>query len=139
MSRFNRVVKATAVLTFAVSVLIVSCGKAPDSPTGQALYVRHCASCHGESGDGNGPVAVSLRRPPSDLRLIAKRHDGRFDEGYVMQVIDGRRAVVEHGTREMPIWGAVFESEHQGKGYPGYTSLLHSRTLSDYLRSIQQE
>ncbi|VUZ86649.1 hypothetical protein MELA_03054, partial [Candidatus Methylomirabilis lanthanidiphila] len=48
-------------------------------------------------------------------------------------------AVVEHGTREMPIWGAVFESEHQGKGYPGYTSLLHSRTLSDYLRSIQQE
>lgn len=139
MSRCRRMVKRTAVLTFAVSVLIISCRKAPDSPSGQALYLRYCASCHGESGDGNGPVAVSLRRLPSDLRLIAKRHDGRFDEGYVMQVIDGRRAVVEHGTREMPIWGAVFESEHQGKDYPGYTSLLHSRTLSDYLRSIQQQ
>jgi len=56
-----------------------------------------------------------------------------------MQVIDGRRAVVEHGTREMPVWGAVFESERHGEGYPGYISLLHSRALSDYLRSIQQE
>lgn len=139
IGKVHSTAKGTAVLMFAVSVTLVSCRKAPDSPTGQALYVRHCASCHGESGDGHGPVAASLRRPPSDLRLIAKRHDGRFDEGYVMQVIDGRRAVIEHGTREMPVWGAVFESERQREGYPGYISLLHTRALTDYLRSIQQE
>ena len=71
--------------------------------------------------------------------MIAKRHGGRFDESYVMQIIDGRRAVAEHGTREMPVWGAVFEGEHRSEGYPGYTSLLHSRALTDYLGSIQQE
>jgi hypothetical protein len=84
-------------------------------------------------------VAESLRRLPTDLRLIAKRHGGRFDESYAMQIIDGRRAVAEHGTREMPVWGAVFEDEHRREGYPAYTSLLHSRALTDYLGSIQQE
>lgn len=139
IGRLTLTAGAAAVLVVAVGMMLVSCRSAPDSPTGQALYLRYCASCHGESGDGNGPVAASLRRPPSDLRLIVKRHDGRFDEPYVMQIIDGRRVVAEHGTRVMPVWGAVFESEHRGDGYPGYLSLLHSRALSDYLRSIQQE
>lgn len=136
---FAGMTKGAAALVFAVSIMLVSCRSAPDSPTGQALYFRHCASCHGESGDGNGPVATFLRRPPTDLRLIAQRHDGRFDESYVMHIVDGRRAVAEHGTREMPVWGAVFESEHQREGYPGYTSLLHSRALTDYLHSIQKK
>lgn len=137
--RPTRIAQGIAVLAFAVSLILVSCRSAPEPPTGQALYRRYCASCHGESGDGNGSLAASLRRSPSDLRLIAKRHGGRFDEAYVMHIIDGRLAVAEHGTREMPVWGAVFESEHRPEGYPGYISLLHARALTDYLRSIQQE
>lgn len=139
IDRLTEIARGTTVLALVVSPMLVSCRGAPEPPTGQALYLRHCASCHGESGDGNGSLAASLRRPPSDLRLIAKRHGGRFDESYVMQIIDGRRPVAEHGTREMPVWGAVFESEHRRKGYPGYTSLLHSRSLTDYLSSIQQK
>ena len=139
IGRLTRIAKGTAVLAFAVSPMLVSCRSTPEPPTGQALYLQYCAACHGESGDGNGPVAESLRQPPSDLRLIAKRHGGRFDESYVMQIIDGRRPVAEHGTREMPVWGAVFESEHRPEGYPAYTSLLHSRALTDYLGSIQQK
>jgi len=127
------------VVVFALSLMLASCRGVPESPTGQVLYLRYCASCHGESGNGSGQVAASLRRPPSDLRLIAKRHGGRFDEAYVIRIIDGRRAVAEHGTREMPVWGAVFESEQRLEGYPGYLSLLHTRALTDYLRSIQRE
>ncbi len=139
IGKLTKIAKRVAVLTFVVSLLLVSCRSTPEPPTGQALYLQYCASCHGESGDGNGPLAASLRRPPSDLRLITKRRGGRFDEAYVMQIIDGRRTVAEHGTREMPVWGAVFESEHRPEGYPAYTSLLHSRALTDYLGSIQQE
>jgi mono/diheme cytochrome c family protein len=139
IDRLIRIAKRIAALSFAMSLILASCRGAPEPPTGQALYLRHCASCHGESGDGNGSLAASLRQPPSDLRLIAKRHGGRFDESYVMQIIDGRRPVAEHGTREMPVWGAVFESEHRPEGYPTYTSLLHSRALTDYLGSIQQK
>ncbi|CBE68589.1 MAG: cytochrome c [Candidatus Methylomirabilis oxygeniifera] len=139
VDKLTRIAMRAAVLAFAVSPMLVSCRSTPEPPTGQALYRRHCASCHGESGDGNGSLAASLRRPPSNLRLITKRRGGRFDESYVMHIIDGRRAVAEHGTREMPVWGAVFETERQREDYPGYISLLHSRALTDYLSSIQQE
>lgn len=128
----------TALLALSAIAIVSSCRGAGESPTGQVLYFRHCASCHGEAADGNGPVAASLRRRPPDLRLIAKRNGGRFDESYVMAVIDGIRAVAEHGPREMPVWGAVFEDELKGERYDSYTALLHSRALTDYLRSIQQ-
>jgi mono/diheme cytochrome c family protein len=70
-------------------------------PTGQALYLRHCASCHGVSGKGDGPVAASLQIRPADLTTIARRSGGHFDQERVMRVIDGQRVVAEHGTREM--------------------------------------
>lgn len=109
-----------------------------DPVSGADLYRRHCASCHGVEGRGDGPLAASLRTPPSDLTALARRAGG-FDESAVMAVIDGRRAVTEHGPREMPVWGAVFESGHREarEPYPAYTSLLDARALTDYLRSIQ--
>jgi hypothetical protein len=55
-----------------------------------------------------------------------------------MGFIDGRRVVEEHGPREMPVWGTVFKDEARPAKYPAYTSLLHARALTDYLRSIQQ-
>jgi cytochrome c oxidase cbb3-type subunit 2 len=32
------------------------------------LYARHCAVCHGENADGNGPLAGKLNVKPPDLR-----------------------------------------------------------------------
>jgi len=127
-------------LAMAAAALVVTgaaCSQSPPMVTGRELYGRHCASCHGEAADGNGPVAASLRRRPSDLRTIARRHGGRFDEAYVMSVVDGRRLVAEHGPREMPVWGAVFEEQSSKSGYAGYASLLHSRALADYVRTLQ--
>jgi putative copper export protein/mono/diheme cytochrome c family protein/peroxiredoxin len=34
---------------------------------GQALYLQHCAACHGEAGYGDGPAAAALRPRPADL------------------------------------------------------------------------
>jgi mono/diheme cytochrome c family protein len=107
--------------------------------TGADLYRTHCAACHGAEGRGDGPVAASLAQRPADLTAIAKRAGGAFPEADVMATIDGRRRVAVHGPREMPVWGAVFESEHAGEPYAAYTSLLDSRALTDYLRSIQRE
>ncbi len=109
-----------------------------EEPAGREVYLRHCAACHGEAAKGDGPVAQSLQRRPSDLTQIAQRAGGRFDETRVMQLIDGRSLVAEHGTRDMPVWGIVFEDELEGEPYAGYTALLRSRNLTDYLRSIQQ-
>lgn len=35
---------------------------------GQALYVQHCAACHGASGAGDGPLATAAGPRPVDLR-----------------------------------------------------------------------
>lgn len=40
---------------------------AADLPRGQALYARHCASCHGATGEGDGPGARFLLPAPANL------------------------------------------------------------------------
>jgi mono/diheme cytochrome c family protein len=126
-------------LALGAGLLALGCStRYAEEPSGREVYLRHCAACHGESGRGDGPVAATLKRPPNDLTLLARNAGGRFDEPHVMQVIDGRAIVAEHGNRAMPVWGVVFEEELEGEPYAGYTSLLRSRNLTDYLRSIQQ-
>ena len=40
---------------------------APDVTRGAALYQEHCASCHGSTGQGNGPDAAGMDPPPIDF------------------------------------------------------------------------
>ncbi|MCC7377546.1 MAG: c-type cytochrome [Verrucomicrobiales bacterium] len=42
-------------------------GAADSSPPGQMVYARHCAACHGDAGDGNGPASVWLFPRPRDF------------------------------------------------------------------------
>jgi mono/diheme cytochrome c family protein len=123
-----------------VALLLGGCAREPGThPSGEVLYHRYCASCHGVAGKGDGPLAASLRKPPTDLTTLARRAGGRFDEPSVIAVIDGKRLVAEHGPREMPVWGVIFDEELKDQPYTGYTVLLRSQVLADYLRSIQQE
>ena len=41
--------------------------------SGEQLYTRFCASCHGIGGHGDGPVAQSFAVKIPDLTLIARR------------------------------------------------------------------
>lgn len=91
-----------------------------------------------KNSKGSGLVAQTLRQPPSDRTTLNQRTEGRFDEAYVMAIIDGRYSVAAHDPREMPVWDVVFEEEFKHQHYPQYTGLLQSRMLADYLRSIQQ-
>src|SRR5262245_22118940 len=138
-ARRNPMIRSVSLLCwlFVLSLTVYAQEKGP-LPTGQAQYLRYCASCHGSDGKGSGPVAAALRQPPSDLTRLAQRAGGRFDEAVVMAIIDGRRLVAAHGPREMPGWGAIFEEGLKDQPYPQYTGLLQTRALVDYLRSIQQ-
>lgn len=40
----------------------------PDQTRGKAVYERHCQSCHGVTGYGDGPDAGSLRVPPANFQ-----------------------------------------------------------------------
>jgi mono/diheme cytochrome c family protein len=119
--------------------LLVGCGReASVAQDGRETFLRYCASCHGSAGKGDGPLASSLTQPPADLTGLARRSGGQYDESAVMAAIDGRRAVAAHGTRDMPVWGAVFEEEGRGEPYPAYQGLLKSRFLVDYLATLQE-
>lgn len=44
--------------------------EAPDAEetvSGEAVFSTNCATCHGATGDGNGPAAVGLEPPPADM------------------------------------------------------------------------
>ncbi len=45
---------------------------------GQDLFKSYCASCHGLDAKGKGPMASSLKVPPSDLRRISIRNHDVF-------------------------------------------------------------
>ena len=99
-------------------------------------FFAYCASCHGPSGHGDGPVAVELKKRPTDLTQLAKNNNGNFPYTRVRAIIDGRgQALGIHGPAEMPVWGERFRQE--GKN----DSQVRGKILSivDYLVSIQEK
>jgi mono/diheme cytochrome c family protein len=46
--------------------------------TGKEIWAKHCTSCHGKTGKGDGPKAAQLKTTPEDLRNadIQKQTDG---------------------------------------------------------------
>jgi copper transport protein len=70
---------------------------------GQRLYAERCASCHGPSGRGNGPLAAGLRPPPADLVMHAPLH---ADRDLFQTIRDGIA-----GTAMVPFGGHMPEEE----------------------------
>ncbi len=81
------------------------------APRGRVAYRLYCASCHGSTAEGDGPVAQYLKDRPTDLTKLAGKHGGTFPTEQVRAAIDGRESVVvpEHGPRDMPVWGLSFQ------------------------------
>jgi len=48
--------------------------------SGKELWAKHCQSCHGKSGKGDGSKAAQLKTTPDDLSKaeIQKQPDGAF-------------------------------------------------------------
>lgn len=87
---------------------------AAEDDTGARLYFNHCAACHGETGEGDGPVAATLHVAVPNLRTLSRRSNGAFPADAVRAYIDGREVKAAHGDRQMPIWGDVFRGLDQG-------------------------
>jgi hypothetical protein len=108
-------------------------GTSPAQAEGARLYRTYCASCHGLSGRGDGPVADVMRRRPSDLTEIRRRYRG-FPTDLMISIVDGRKPVRGHGSIEMPVWGDVF-----GTGSAQDEVAIRERivALVQYLEGIQ--
>jgi hypothetical protein len=94
----------------------------PEENFGRNEFLRSCASCHGVSGKGDGPVAKSLSPPPSDLTRLSETNNGVFPVSRVHEVIDGRIERLVHGTRDMPVWGERYMREMISPEYRDFVS-----------------
>jgi len=75
---------------------------------GKDLFKSYCASCHGLDAKGHGPMAASLKIPPSDLRRISIRNHDTFPMMRIEKIIAGEESPAGHGSSEMPVWGPIF-------------------------------
>ncbi len=104
--------------SFAVAGLLTffsTLAAAEEAPSNQAIsgerdFNLYCASCHGESGNGDGPKAAGLEIRTPDLTTLTARY-GTFPAERLRRMIDGREDVKAHGDRDMPVWGVWFKAE----------------------------
>jgi mono/diheme cytochrome c family protein len=106
---------------------------------GRAEYLASCASCHGDAGAGDGPLAELMTVPVPGLTGLSAANEGAFPMLEVIQVIDGRTGVRGHGY-PMPVWGARYKAEAMEAG--DYAAEIETRgrvlSLALYLQSIQE-
>lgn len=134
----NRKMTFIAVLVFAFGLAYwgadVGAQKVSKSnERGQKMFAQYCASCHGVDGKGNGPAASALKTGMPDLTRIPKV-DGKFPGLRVMHAISGDKDIPAHGSKDMPVWGAIFREK---KGNTG--AQLDIYALQEYIESIQQK
>ena len=94
---------------------------------GEDDFKQYCASCHGVSGKGDGPVAPSLN------------NGGSFPKKHVMDVVQGNKDYDKkfrtHGPSVMPVWGNIFLDDSDGR-----SSIASARikNVVRYIESIQK-
>jgi mono/diheme cytochrome c family protein len=144
MSIRTKTVVFSGALGLAAAALAAGASGASTDPLGYGKYEfqAKCASCHGDSGKGNGPMAASLVRVPPDLTTLSTRYGGSFPTHLAWQIIDGRPYEGDaQAPRQMPVWGQEFRHETTMSPEPPDAPELHVDTriaaLVDYLESIQ--
>lgn len=102
--------------------------------------MTYCASCHGEKGEGNGPVAGSLKNRPPDLTYLHQQEtDGAFPYKRVMDIIQGNadydKNFRSHGPAVMSVWGKIIFEDSGDRTIIAETRIRH---IVDYIKSRQK-
>lgn len=135
-------------VAFIASLIAHDAAHSQEGGPGKIQYLYSCASCHGPHGKGDGLIARLLKRPPTDLTKLSLDNKGVFPFSRIYDVIDGRFGVEAHGSREMPLWGQLYQPWSTPKAQPApYVSnelgeaIVHDRILAliAYIETLQQK
>ncbi|MBL0209362.1 MAG: c-type cytochrome [Holophagaceae bacterium] len=113
----------------AMTAYLVSLKAAPALANGEATYKALCLRCHGEKGDGNGPIAIHLDPFPRDLTKA-----GFMNSKSDQRLVDSIRNGVA-GT-SMPAWGKLLTDE-QAKGVLAYIQTAYTKEPRRELKARQ--
>ena len=106
---------------------------------GRAVWLDACASCHGPSARGDGPMAELLALPVPNLTGLAAANGGSFPWLRVVHLVDGRSGLRGHGG-PMPIFGALMRGDAVAAEAPdGSPVITSARVLAvvAWLESVQ--
>jgi len=73
---------------------------------GQMVYTTNCASCHGETGQGDGPAGAALDPKPSNLVETAR---SASDDYTYWRIAEG--GAMEPFNSSMPAWKGILGEE----------------------------
>lgn len=141
----RRLLAGGAVVLLASAALLpaaMRAGEPEEEFVGLTEYEIACMPCHGVDGKGDGVQAKSLRTPPADLTRLAAKNGGVFPDREIYDMIDGRGVIVDHGTRDMPVWGRRYRATTEANEGPAdaearVRALIEA--LVGYLATIQDK
>ncbi|MFZ4715852.1 MAG: c-type cytochrome [Bacteriovoracaceae bacterium] len=87
-------------------------GSKDQTKIGEQIFMRDCARCHGDTGEGNGPEAKNQERPPVNLKL-AVREMNHFDFFFSISQME----------KSMPGWDHPYTDEER-KAIAAYLKTL---------------
>ena len=82
-------------------------GSAATLDRGAKVYAQNCASCHGSSGQGDGPAGKALVPPPANLAWLSHSRMGGSDRYIYWTVAEGGQPL---GTA-MPAFKSTLSQE----------------------------
>lgn len=137
MSRSATLAAVLSLFIFSAAASDKTIKKVPINPTspvsGQQMFNEYCTSCHGKSAKGDGPAASALNKTPTDLTTLSARNNGKFPEMRVYAAIQGDADVMAHGSKDMPVWGSIFQASGRSAG----EVQMRLSNLVEYVKNLQ--
>ena len=95
----------------AAAFLAAPAATAGDAAAGKAKYDMFCASCHGPTGKGDGPVGAALNPKPRDFSVgdfkFDTDKDGNPGTDVDLKAVIVKGAAAYGGNAMMAPWGAT--------------------------------
>lgn len=121
-------------------LVLAGAAHAQDAAEGAAYFADHCATCHGPTGKGDGPMASVLSVRPADLTALSAGNGDVFPTDRVIRRIDGTTEVLAHGG-PMPIFGMLLGGPSGIILAPDGSEVVSSEAIVDvaaFLESLQE-
>jgi mono/diheme cytochrome c family protein len=103
---------------------------AGDAAKGKAIFTANCASCHGESGKGDGPVGAALTPKPRDFTQaqfkLDSLKDGKPGSDAALALVIKNGGAAYGGSPLMAPWGGTL-SDAQIQDVIAYIRTFHKK------------
>lgn len=107
----------------ALLLVVSGCGSGGNPQDGERIYAKHCGSCHGEAGVGDGPTARLAGLKPANLP-VAVREKSRAE-------ILG---TISRGRQAMPAFGRILTDAEREAVYEYLRTLPEKKVSLDRLQ-----